>query len=239
MTQWTINYNNVFTDVIESEEYAQICDRLIREREEMYPFIGDSRDYYVLYEAAEAIAEVPGLICEIGLRQGGGTKTIIDAIHKSGKERTFISIDPYGSIPFEGMDDELAPKTDYSNAMQKDTLEKMYRFMSILPKINFLFFPLEDTEFCKRYADGVPTYVNNTKEVVNEYALVHFDGPHSTSATMKETRFFIDKTPIGAIFVFDDVKHFYDHDKIKDFLYENGWEQIQATNIKASYVRTK
>jgi hypothetical protein len=237
--EWSIAYNNNHTEIIDAEEYSRLCDKLIREIEKMHPFIGDSRDYWVLGEAAESIQDVPGLVCEIGLRQGGGAKIILDAlVHTVCPARTFISIDPYGAIEFEGMDGEVVPTTEYSNAMQKDTLEKMYRFVAKYTKINFIYLPLEDTEFFTRFADGVPVY-NIDKDIMNRYALVHFDGPHTTEITMTETKFFMDKTPIGAFFVYDDVDHFYDHDKVKTFLEDNGWEQVHKTKVKASYKKVK
>lgn len=238
MAKWNIVYNNEYTEVVDAEEYAFVIDRLLREREQIYPFIGDSRDYHILYEAAVRIKDVPGLTCEIGLRKGGGTKAILDGLIESNKERTHIAIDPYGSIPFEGMDGELMATTEYSNAMQKDTLEKMYRFVAQHSKINFIFFPLEDIEFFERYYDGVPVY-SMEKKVEDKYALVHFDGPHSFEATMDETKFFIHKTPVGAMFVYDDVKHFYDHNKIKEYLEGSGWEQVIETQVKAAYVKVK
>lgn len=42
-----------------------------------------------------------------------------------------------------------------------------------------LFFPLEDTEFFKRYCDGIPIY-DEYKRIVNKYAMVFLDGPHTT-----------------------------------------------------------
>lgn len=238
-TKWNVAYNNNFTETIDAEEYSHTLDQLIREREVMYPFLGDSKDYYVLEQAADAIKNVPGLICEIGLRRGGGTKIILNDVIRSDVERTVIAIDPYGSIPFEGMEGEVATDTEYSNAMEKDTLEKMYRFVAAYPKINFIFFPLEDTEFFKRYAGGVPVYVNNKKTIMKKYALVHFDGPHTLDITMNETKFFLNKTVPGSHFVYDDVKHFYDHNVIKDFLEDNGWGQTIETKVKASYIRLK
>jgi hypothetical protein len=166
---------------------------------------------------------------------------LMDGIIKTGKaiDRTFIAIDPYGAIPFEGMENERREKTEYSNVMQKETLEMMYRFVENHPNINFLFFPLEDTEFFKRYDDGVPVYVDSEKKIVNQYAVVHFDGPHTLAATMEETEFFLKKTKRGSMFVYDDVTHFYDHDVVKSFLKDNGWELVTETKTKASYRRVK
>jgi hypothetical protein len=121
--------------------------------------------------------------------------------------------------------------------MQKETLELMYRFISQYPQINFLFFPLEDWEFFNRFQDGVPVYVNGSKQVINQYALVHFDGPHTTDIVLGETMFFIDKIPVGGALVYDDVTHFYDHNKIDDYLKKNRWKPLTETNVKISYIK--
>lgn len=235
MTSWSIRFNNEFTDIMDDEAYAKHCHQILHEREDMHPFIGDSRHYYIIRDAAMDVRGVPGLFCEIGLRKGGGTKIMMDAVIQSGKPRTVIAIDPYGTIPYEGMEGEHRERTEYSSEMQKDTLEKMYRFVAQHPNINFVYFPLEDTEFMKRYSDGVPVYVEGDKSVVNEYALVHFDGPHTVDTVMKETKFFDERTGTGAMFVYDDVEHFYDHDQVENFLFEKNWHLIEKTISKASY----
>jgi hypothetical protein len=238
MTTWRIAYNNGYEEFLTAEEYSHVCDKLLREREAMLPFQGDSQDYWMIKEAAEKSADVPGLFCEIGLRQGGGTKAIIDGVFISDKERTVIAIDPYGAIPYEGMEGETAPETIYTNLMQKETLELMYRTMQRLPKLNFIFFPLEDIEFFKRYGDGVPIY-NHQKEIVNEYAMAHLDGPHNLATVMIEAEFFNARMKKGAHLVFDDVEHFYDHNKVEEFLFKNNWQGVHKTKHKASYKKVK
>jgi hypothetical protein len=237
--QWEIRYNDNYTEIMGAEEYAWTADRLLAEKNQLHPFIGDSKDYFLLYEAAINTKEVPGLVCEIGLRRGGGTKALMDGILSTGIERTVIAIDPYGNIPYAGMENELKKTTEYSNAMQKDILEMMYRFVQYYPNINFLFFPLEDTEFFKRYDDGVPVYVNSEKKLVNQYAVVHFDGPHNLAAVMEETKFFLKKTKRGSMFVYDDVAHFYNHSVVDALLKDNGWEPVTETKVKSSYKRIK
>jgi len=48
-------------------------------------FGGDSSDYHVLEESTEHIKDLPGMTCEIGLREGAGTKAILDGLLKSNK----------------------------------------------------------------------------------------------------------------------------------------------------------
>ena len=57
--------------------------------------------------------------------------------------------------------------------MKNNMLKNLYNYCS-LNKMECLYFPLEDTEFFKRYSDGIPIY-NEKKYIINTYALVFFD----------------------------------------------------------------
>jgi hypothetical protein len=97
-------------------------------------------------------------------------------------------------------------------------------------------FCLEDHEFFKRYADGVPVY-DEQKIMVNEYAFVFFDGPHTNEAVEEELNFFLDRAPNGAVYVFDDI-WMYDHDKFEKIMFDRGFKLIEKGNIKASYKKS-
>jgi hypothetical protein len=58
----------------------------------------DSGDYYLLTKGVELSAHAEGLTCEIGLRTGGGTKHIMEALSKYRPGKVHIAIDPYGNI---------------------------------------------------------------------------------------------------------------------------------------------
>ena len=236
---WKIRYHDNYSEVIPASEYSVLVEGKLLDMAAMYPFRGDSRDYYILRKAVKAITNVPGLVCEIGLREGGGMKIILDELIATRKPWTVISIDPYGAIPFKGADGEELDSSEYTNRMKCETLEKMYRFVADYPNINWLFFPLEDTEFFKRYEDGVPVYTNTTSSVPNTYSLVHFDGPHETNVVMNEVKWFVPRTSVGTMFVFDDVEHFYDHQSVEDYIVEQGFELIEKTDVKAMYRRMK
>ena len=192
----------------------------------------DSLEYNVLRNAALSIKDVDGMTCEIGVRRGGGSKIIIDALIESGNiNRHHICIDPYGNIDYVRTDN-LTGRLDYHNQMRNDCLFNIYAYVRNLP-INLHFFVLEDVEFFKRYSDGVPVY-HYEKTLLTKYALVHFDGPHSVDLIKQEINFFIDKTNPGSIFVFDDIRD-YDHNKIEDLLFSNGWVLLEKGQHKASY----
>lgn len=177
-------------------------------------------------------AGVPGLTCEIGLRRGGGTKHIIDALAIHAPHKTHVAIDPYGHIPYEHKEGQVV-QLDYTNEMRDECLSNLYQYTR-LKRVPFIFFNLEDTEFFKRYADGVPVY-NVEKRVYNEYSFVHFDGPHAVEPLKEEIMFFLGRIQPGACWVFDDVVGYYDHDVIEAMLFSNSFRLIDKTHHKALY----
>lgn len=193
---------------------------------------GDSGDYQLLSQGVELSAHVPGMTCEIGLRRGGGTKFILDAIKQCCPGKVHISIDPYGHIEYEHKQDQPV-RLDYTNEMRDDCLGNLFQYTKQLG-VSFIFFNLEDTEFFKRYSDGVPVY-NINKRVETKYSFVHFDGPHAVEPLMEEIDFFAERTPSGGCWVFDDVTNYYDHDSIEKYIQSLGFKTITKTYHKALY----
>ncbi len=193
---------------------------------------GDSADYHLLTKGIELSANVNGLTCEIGLRRGGGTKHIIDAIAQYCPGKTHIAIDPYGHIPYEHKEGQVV-QLDYTNDMRDECLSNLYQYTR-QKQVPFIFFNLEDTEFFKRFADGVPTY-NIDVTVWRKYSFVHFDGPHAMDPILQEVKFFRDRIAPGACWVFDDVVGYYDHDCLELGLFEIGFKLIDKTRHKALY----
>jgi len=218
----------------------------------------DSKEYEILYEAALKIKGVEGALIEIGTRRGGSAKIIIDALVNNQDTNRFLGcIDPYGNIEIdctninmnihypgqhkiEGdpMSKEITKplRFDYTNDMRNQIIPSLY-FYAYSKGLNFSFFCLEDSEFFNRYADGIPTY-ENEKKMINQYAFVFFDGPHTNEAVHFELDFFLDKFPVGAVTVWDDI-WMYDHDTLEKKLFDNGFEILKKGEIKASYVKTK
>lgn len=215
----------------------------------------DSQEYEILDKAARSIRGVPGAIVEIGTRRGGSAKIIIDALTEvNDTNRPMFCIDPYGNIdypetnkaltvfqpgrPIEG--DPMSTETvnmikhDYDNNMRNRIIPSLY-YYAYQRGLDFTFFCLEDTEFFDRYSDGVPVY-KEYKQLVNQYAFVFFDGPHVNAAVETEINFFLSRTPVGGVYVFDDI-WMYDHDRFEKILFDNGFEVLEKKQIKASYVK--
>lgn len=218
----------------------------------------DSQEYEILVDAANQIKEIPGAVMEIGTRRGGSTKIIMDTLASNhNADRSFFCIDPYGNIEvsctnlnmtvhYPGTQVQGDPnskeitstqKFDYNNSMRNRVIPSLY-FYAYSLGFNFTFFCLEDTEFFKRYADGVPVY-NNGKTLENSYALVFFDGPHTTPEVMAETEFFVARSVIGSVFVYDDEWMLDTDNVVIPFLQKNGFEPLKRGKVKGSYVRTK
>ena len=220
-------------------------------------FNTDSQEYDILVNAALMIKGVPGGVVEIGTRRGGSARMIIDALaHNADTDRSMFCIDPYGNIELDvtnvnrtvhygeqalldgdPMSKEIVTqkKFDYTNAMRNRIIPSLY-YYAYNAGLNFNFFCLEDTEFFKRYTDGVPVY-EEQKKLLNEYAFVFFDGPHTDEAVFTEMAFFEIRAPKGAVWVFDDIWMYSHDEKVEPWLFKRGWETLEKRNIKASYVK--
>ena len=149
----------------------------------------DSSEYEILKNAASMIKNVEGFTCEIGLREGGSSEMILDSVKKNGDSKIHVAIDPYGNIEYSHWENRVE-RLDYSNQMKNKTLSNLYSYC-FKNNMECLYFPLEDTEFFKRYSDGIPIY-NEYKKIINTYALVFFDGPHTSNLVKIEFDFFKD-----------------------------------------------
>lgn len=196
----------------------------------------DSENYDVLVTGIEQVVSIDGMTCEIGLRLGGGTYHILDALKRTHQNKMHIAIDPYGNIEYPEGDEGRMLQIGYNNDMRDECLINLYLYCKI-HKTPFLFFNLEDTEFFRRFSDGIPIY-QEQKQIVNQYSFVHFDGPHTTRHVKDEVEFFHRRSPIGAVWVFDDVA-LYDHILIDAYIQTLGWKCYQQTPRKWAYTKTR
>lgn len=187
----------------------------------------DGEDYDILVRAVRSTDGVPGLSCEIGVREGGSSQLIMDQF----KDRIHIGVDPYGDLRYRADEGHMSTM-DYSPSMQTRMLSNLY---TSHPD-QFIFFPMEDTEFFARFQDGVPLYRDGQKTVRNEYAFVFIDGPHSLEDVRREFRFFKDKVPVGGAIVFDDVCY-YPHNELESEIAEAGFKFMESGRSKRAYKR--
>lgn len=189
---------------------------------------GDRNCYDAMTKYLLELKGVSGITCEVGLRRGGGTVHIINSLIENGDKRTHVSIDPYGTIMYS--DIAGVHRTDYTNQMRNQTISDIFKF-AYDNEVNLIFFNMEDSEFYKRFSDGVPVY-DMEKELVNEYAFVHIDGQHDLESVMIAADFFKDRVSLGGILVFDNTEQ-YEHDKVDYFLKQNGFTFLE--NVQPCY----
>ena len=193
---------------------------------------GDSGDYELITTAINCIPkDLPGIACEIGIRRGLGCKYIIDAVEGRLVHTPVMGIDCYGNLPY-AFKENLWVGMDYTNEMRNETIGELYQYAGA-KGINFIFINLTDTEFFKRFADGIPIY-SETETIVNEYIFAHLDGPHQSDALLKEFNWLNERMQSGATIVFDDVS-FYDFDKVHKHVLSNNWRTLNLSSIKISY----
>ena len=198
----------------------------------------DHAGHQVLLNAANSIKGIDGIVCEIGLRRGGGLLLMmLSCVNNEDKDRQFIAIDPYGNIPYHFMNG-YTTRLDYTNSMKNETLSSLYSICSKF-NLNFNMYTLTDVDFFNKFSDGVCVY-NENKFLVNEYALVHLDGPHTNEDLLVEINFFKERMSIGGFIVLDDVKGFFDLDKLEESLLEGeNFILVENDGRKASYKRVK
>lgn len=200
----------------------------------------DSLNYHLITNAVMHSKDVDGATVEIGVRRGGGSKYIIDALVALQKNVPHFGIDPWGNIEYFADEKYGMIRQDYTNSMKHECIANLSLY-AMQKNIDLYIYPMEDTEFFKKFAEGVPTY-NEVKKVWNKYSTIHFDGPHNREALHEEIDFFHARTDSNATFVFDDCE-LYDHSEIDEYLKSLGWKVLEkgdktATNHKMSYYKS-
>ena len=122
------------------------------------------------------------LSCEIGVREGLGSKIILDNM----KPNKHIGIDPYGNLNYQHYDHTDKYQCDYTEGMRVQLLKDMSVYE------NFDLFHMTDIDFMDRFYDA------------GAFDFVHFDGPHMTRDVLREAIWFGDRSTSGTRFVFDD-----------------------------------
>lgn len=142
---------------------------------------GDSTEYELLEKWARECKQ-NRLSCEIGVREGLGSKIILDSLNPF----QHMGIDPYNNLNYQHYDNTDAYQCDYTESMRCQLLKDM------APYENFTLMHMTDIDFMNRFPDAGP------------FDFVHFDGPHMTRDVLREAVWFADRSETGTRFVFDD-----------------------------------
>ena len=188
---------------------------------------GDSTEYEILEEACKSLEGDDLFTAEIGVREGQGSKIILDSFVS--KKHWHIGIDPYGNLNYQHYDSSSSYVCDYTNEMKLKLLKD-------LNYPNFTLFSLGDDEFMERFHDGVPIY-RDKKEIRNQYDLVHFDGPHKSLDVIKEAIFFAERSKAGTVFIFDDYPKYNMDSILKIIVNDFGFMLLKQGKNKISLKR--
>ena len=157
---------------------------------------GDSTDYDLLEKWSKGFDCQGYKSCEIGVREGLGSKIIMDNVINN---YIHVGVDPYGDLVYQHNDDQadrtwqgfekgVAPT--YPDSM-RDTM--LYDFKPYRNEGKFTLCNMTDTKF-----------MNDTEHKNSTFAFVHFDGPHMTKDVLTEAIWFANRSAPHTRFVFDD-----------------------------------
>ena len=188
---------------------------------------GDSSEYELLIEAVQnskSLSQDPVLMCEIGVREGLGSKLMLDAALKQYPKVHLIGIDPYGNLDYAHYDDNKSYRSDYTNQMKTQLKKDMADYES------FHLLEMTDAEYMYRFRDGYPIY-DESEKILKNYTCVHFDGPHQTVDVLREVLFFCQRAHVHSTFCFDDYKK-YDMDNIAKVCSRYGFQELKRGEQK-------
>ncbi len=164
---------------------------------------GDSSEYHLITKHIGKLnIDRATLTCEIGLREGLGSKIIMDAMreHKPNLYK-HVAIDPYNNLSYEHYDNEGSVVAGYTEEMKQKTVSYLYQNYP-----EFDFYHMTDDYYFKTMGDGHQLGLFNNMMLFGLYKVVHFDGPHTTDAVIQELNFFIPRSETKALFIIDDFK---------------------------------
>jgi hypothetical protein len=157
---------------------------------------GDSTEYELLEKWSKNFDCQGYKTCEIGVREGLGSKIIMDNVVNN---YIHVGVDPYGDLVYQHCDDQpdrtwkgfekgVAPT--YPDSM-RDTMLK--DFLPYRNEGKFVLCNMTDTQF-----------MNDSEHKNSTFAFVHFDGPHMTKDVLTEAIWFANRCAPITRFVFDD-----------------------------------
>jgi|TARA_R100001163_G_C5065806_1_gene203871 hypothetical protein len=163
---------------------------------------GDSEEYNLITKHIKKIKiDRATLTCEIGLREGLGTKTIMDAVRlQEPRLYKHIAVDPYGNLAYQHYDNpDNIIAAGYDSEMMQRTVTELYKNY---PEFNF--FHMTDDYYFKTMGEGHQFVFEKQLMIFGLYKVVHLDGPHTTKDVLNELVFFIPRMEIDSLIIIDD-----------------------------------
>ena len=175
---------------------------------------GDSSDYELLDKWTKDFDCQGYKTCEIGVREGLGSKIIMDNVLNN---YIHVGVDHYGKLKYQHYDDTGEYTCDYTDEM-KDTMLK--DFLPYRKAGRFTLCIMTDTDF-----------MTVSKHHDSKFAFVHFDGPHMTRDVITEAVWFANRCAPNTRYVFDDYKK-YEMNLIANVLTYYGFKTIEMGDNK-------
>jgi len=148
---------------------------------------GDSKDYELLEKWTKDFDCQGYKTCEIGVREGLGSKIIMDNVKNN---YIHIGVDPYGNLKYQHYDNTGEYTCDYTDTMRDQMLED---FDPYIKAGKFSPCLMTDTDF-----------MNESKHSGSKFAFAHLDGPHMTKDVITEAVWFANHCAPHTRLVFDD-----------------------------------
>ena len=180
---------------------------------------GDSSEYELLEKWTKGFDAKGSKTCEIGIREGLGSKIIMDNVKNA---YIHVGVDPYANLKYQHYDDTGSYTCDYTDEMRDAMLADFIEYRN---QGKFTFCNMTDVKF-----------MEDTEHKHSSYAFVHFDGPHMTKDVLREAIWFADRAIKGARFVFDDYPK-YDMNLISHCLLKWDFKQLEAGKNKICFER--
>lgn len=175
---------------------------------------GDSTEYELLTKWSKDFDCNGYYSCEIGVREGMGSKIIMDNVRNN---YLHIGIDPYGNLSYQHYDHTGEYTCDYTDVMRDTMLNDFKEYRN---KGKFHLANMPDALFM--------THPNNQDK---KFAFVHFDGPHMTRDVITEAVWFANRAASSARFVFDDYPK-YDMQLVSNVLKPFGFKVLEQGKNK-------
>ena len=158
---------------------------------------GDGKEYELLEKWAKDFDCKGYYSCEIGVRQGYGSKLIMDNVKNN---YMHVGVDPYGELKYQHHDRHFTRhwpeyvrgsiSVGYTDEMRDTMLKDMYEYRN---QGKFTLANMTDTMFMCH-----PDWNEKT------YAFVYLDGPHMTKDVITEAVWFANRSAPHTRIVIDD-----------------------------------
>jgi|TARA_Y100000114_G_scaffold152262_1_gene170322 hypothetical protein len=174
---------------------------------------GDSIEYELLTKWSKDFDCKGYYSCEIGVREGLGSKIIMDNVKNN---YMHIGIDPYGDLEYKHYDSDKEPyRCDYTDEMRDRLLTDFAGYKAKFHLANMF--------------DSV--FMSHPDNQGKKFMFVHFDGPHMTRDVLYEAIWFANRAASGCRFVFDDYPK-YNMQLISDAVKPFGFKVLEQGKNK-------